>query len=94
MKEDTENEIQAIKEQMDALSESTDMEQYLDRLPEIVRNLHELASRALPEADYEGARDDIRQLIEIVSHERILTNKKELQIRLFDVLEELEIDEM
>ena len=38
MKEDTENEIQAIKEQMDALSESTDMEQYLDRLPEIVRN--------------------------------------------------------
>ena len=48
----------------------------------------------LPEADYEGARDDIRQLIEIVSHERILTNKKELQIRLFDVLEELEIDEM
>lgn len=48
----------------------------------------------LPEADYEGVRDDIRQLIEIVSHERILTNKKELQIRLFDVLEELEIDEM
>jgi hypothetical protein len=94
MKEDTENEIQAIKEQMDALSESTDMEQYLDRLPEIVRNLHELASRVLPEADYEGARDDIRQLIEIVSHELILTNKKELQIRLFDVLEELEIDEM
>jgi hypothetical protein len=33
-------------------------------------------------------------IIEIVSHELILTNKKELQIRLFDVLEELEIDEM
>ena len=48
----------------------------------------------LPEADYEGVRDDIRQSIEIVSHKCILTNKKELQIRLFDVLEELEIDEM
>ena len=48
----------------------------------------------LPEADYEDARDDIRQPIKIVSHELILTNKKELQIRLFDVLEELEIDEM
>ena len=48
----------------------------------------------LSEADYEGVRDDISQSIEIVSHECILTNKKELQIRLFDVLEELEIDEM
>jgi hypothetical protein len=40
-------EIERIVSQIDALSGSTDMEQYLDRLPEIVKNIHELSSNVL-----------------------------------------------
>ena len=70
------------------------MEEYLDRLPEILQNLHELSSRVLSEADYGESRDDIKQLIEIVSHELTLTNKKELKVKLFECLEKLETDEI
>ncbi len=52
MKEDTEKEIQEVQSQIDFLSESTNIEEYLDRLPEILQNLHELSSRVLCEADY------------------------------------------
>lgn len=70
------------------------MEQYLERLPEIVQKLHELSSKVLSEADYEGMRNDIKQLIEIVSHELILNNKKELKVKLSEVLENLETDKI
>lgn len=72
------------------LSESSNIEEYLDRLPQIVLDLHELASRVQSEADYEEMRDDIRQLMELVSHELTLTNKKELRIKLLDAFENLE----
>lgn len=91
---DTEKEIQSIEDQIKALWESTDMEQYLERLPEIVQKLHELSSKVLSEADYEGMRNDIKQLIEIVSHELILNNKKELKVKLSEVLENLETDKI
>ena len=94
MKQETENEIREIEAQIDLLSESTDIEEYLDRLPNILLDLHELSSRVLSEADYEDLRDDIRQLMEIVSHELILTNKKELKVKLLEGLENLETVEM
>ena len=94
MKEDTEKEIQEVQSQIDFLSESTNIEEYLDRLPEILQNLHELSSRVLCEADYVWWRDDIRQLMEIVLHELTLTNKKELKVKLFEGLENLETDKI
>ena len=90
MKEDTEKEIREIESQIDSLSESTNMEEYLDRLPEILQNLHELSSRVLTEAEYGDMRNDIKQLIEIVSHELILSDKKELKVKLFEGIESIE----
>ena len=90
MKQDTEKEIQKLEAQIDLLSEDTNIEEYLDRLPEILQNLHELADRVLSNEDYERYRDDIKQLMEIVLHELTLTNKKELKIKLLDSLEKLE----
>ena len=94
MKEDTEKEIQEVQSQIDFLSESTNIEEYLNRLPEILQNLHELSSRVLSEADYVWWRDDIRQLMEIVLHELTLTNKKELKVKLLEGLENLETGKM
>ena len=76
------------------LSESNNIEEYLDRLPEILLDLHELASKAQSEADYEDMRNDIKQLMELVSHELILDNKKELKVKLFEGLENLETGKM
>ena len=92
--EDTEKAIKATENQINELWESTDIEQYLDRLPEIIQNLHELAGRVLSDGDYEWWRDDIKQLMGIVLHELTLTNKKELKIKLFDALEKLETGEI
>ena len=62
-------------------------------MPEIVYNLHELANRVLPDADYEECREEIKKLIAIISHELTLTNKKELKVKLFDGFEKLEMIE-
>ena len=55
---------------------------------------HDLSSRVLSEADYEWMREDIKQLMELVSHELILDNKKELKVKLLEGLENLETVEM
>ncbi len=89
MKEDTENEIQAIKEQMDALSESTDMEQYLERLPEILLKTFELTSNAISKGKTHDNKDDLLKLIEITTFELTVSNKKELKVKLFEVLDKL-----
>lgn len=94
MKESTQEQIKALEIQIQDLSESSDFEQYLDRLPEILKDLHELASKVLSEADYQDSRDEIRQLIQLVSHELTLTTKKELKVKLFEGLENLEIVKM
>ena len=70
------------------------MEEFINRLPEIITNLHELSSKMLSNQEYEGWREDLRKFIQIVSHELILTNKKELKIKLFEGLENLETDKM
>lgn len=78
-----------IESHIDFFSQSTNIDEYLDRLPEILQNLHELSSRVLSDADYVWWRDDIKQLIEIVSHELILNNKKELKIELHPTINNL-----
>ncbi len=89
MREDTEKEIYNIQTQIDSLAESTDMEQYLERLPEILKKLHELTSNVLCEADIDDMRDDVKKLIDIVAHELVLNNKKELKVELYDTLNNL-----
>ena len=65
------------------------MEQYLERLPEILKKLHELTSNVLCEADIDDMRDDVKKLIDIVAHELVLNNKKELKVELYGTLNNL-----
>jgi len=84
---DTEKEIRAIENQIEELSKSTDMEQFINRLPEVINETFELASKMLSSADIETMRDDIEQLLEICTFELTINEKKELKIKLFDGLE-------
>lgn len=88
------SEIDELKYELNTLSESTNMEEFINRLPEIITNLHELSSRVLTDAEYEWWRDDVKKLMQIVLHELTLTNKKELKVKLFEGLENLETDKM
>ena len=65
------------------------MEQYLERLPEVLKKLHELASNVLCEADLDDMRDDVKKLIDIVAHELVLNNKKELKVEPYGALNNL-----
>jgi hypothetical protein len=47
------SEIDELKYELNTLSESTNMEEFINRLPEIITNLHELSSRVLTDAEYE-----------------------------------------
>jgi len=48
----------------------------------------------LSNAVYTSWRNDLKQLIELTTHELILNDKKELKVKLFDALEKLETFEM
>jgi hypothetical protein len=93
-KRQIDSDIQNIQSQIDTLVESSSVEEYLNRLPEILQNLHELSSNVLSNAVYTSWRNDLKQLIELTTHELILNDKKELKVKLFDALEKLETFEM
>ncbi len=84
-----ENQKQDIDNQMEKLWESTDIEQFLERLPEILSKTFELASKVLSNEDIDGIRSDMRQLIEIVTFELEISTKKELTVKLFEGLNNL-----
>jgi hypothetical protein len=86
---DTEKEIESIESQIEALSESTDMEQFIERLPEVLAKTFELASKVLSNADIETMRSDIEQLLEICTFELRVSTKKELKVKLFEPLNEV-----
>lgn len=71
------------------LSESTDIEDFLHRLPEILSKIFELSSKTLSEADSRGVKDDFFKLIELTIFELSISTKKELQVKLFEGLEDV-----
>ncbi len=80
--EDMDKEKKDIESQIEKLWESTDIEQFLERLPEILTKTFELASKALSSADIDAINSELRQLIEIVTFELEIGNKKELLVKL------------
>lgn len=87
---DMEKEIQLIDNQIDKLWRSTDMEQFIERLPEVLNKTFELASKVLSNEDIVTLKKDIEQLLEICTFELTINNKKELKIKLFDGLEKFD----
>lgn len=84
-----ENDLKRITEQINEFSEDSEMEKYLERLPEVLLKTFELASNTLQKGKSSDIRDDIVKLIELTTFELTVTNKKELKVKLFDVLDRL-----
>lgn len=74
---------------MDYSFYNTDMEKYLEKLPEVLLKTVELVSNTINKEQIEVIKEDIIKLIEITTVELTITNKKELKIQLFDVLDKL-----
>jgi hypothetical protein len=86
---DFDKDIQRLDGLISELSADTEMESYLERIPEILEKTVELASNPLRKAEIERLREDVKKLLEITTVELTITNKKELKIKLFDVLNSL-----
>lgn len=87
--QDIEKEIESGKLRLEKLWESTDIEQFMERLPEVLSKTFELASRVLSNTDINTFKNDLRQLIEIVTFELEISTKKELTVKLFEGLNNL-----
>ncbi len=86
---DMENSIKLIEEQINEFSENTEMERYLERLPEILLKTFELGSNAIQRAKVGDIKEDIFKLLEITTFELTINSKKELEIKLFEALDKL-----
>jgi hypothetical protein len=82
-------EIDKIDKEILELGEATDIEQFFRRLPEVLSKTFELSSKVLHSEEIETMKDDIYKLIEITTFELSIDTEKELQIKLFEVLETL-----
>ncbi len=81
--------IESIDGKMADILNNTNMERYLEKLPEMLLKTVELASNTLPDAKFDGLREDIKLLLELTTVELTISNKKELKVKLFDVLDKL-----
>jgi molecular chaperone DnaK (HSP70) len=86
---DMESAINRIDEEINEFSENSDMEKYLDRLPEVLLKTFELASNAVQKREIKDIHDDVLKLLELTTFELTVNNKKELKVKLFDVLDRL-----
>ena len=86
---DMDEDIRVIEGQISELSESSDMEQYLEKLPTMLLKTVELSGNAIQKRNTVGMREDIKKLLEITTVELTITNKKELKVKLFEVLDSL-----
>ncbi len=86
---DMEKSIKLIQEQINEFSGSSDMEELLERLPQILSEIVELAQKSLGEEEITEKKDSLKKLFEITVSNFSVSIKKELQIKLFDVLDVL-----
>ena len=75
--------IKMLENQISELSESTASEEFLARIPELLEKTFELCSNTLLKKKSEVSKDDILRLLEFITVELIINNKKELSIELF-----------
>lgn len=82
-------EVALIDEKIADAEKTWELQEYLDRLPEVLQKTFELASRVDQKKEIKDMRDEIIKLIQITTFELEINNKKELKIKLFDVLTSL-----
>lgn len=63
------------------------MDRYLARLPDILKETFELAEKIGRDGITESMKEDVLKLLELTTVELTVNNKKELTVKLFDVLE-------
>ena len=81
--------VNAIQKEIDDFENDMQIEKYLDCLPEILLKTSELAGNTIKKAESEDIREDLKKLLAITTSELLITNKKELRIQLFGVLERI-----
>ncbi len=87
-KKDTLNqEIIDIQKRIESLIHSSDIEKYIDRMPNIIRKIGELTAKPFTEKDFNKNFPEIVKLIDITCGELTLTKEKALKIGLYEVLE-------
>ncbi len=86
---DMDKAIHLIESEISEFTDDIDIEEYLDRLPEVLSKTFELASNDLFKSKTNDMKDDLLKLIEITTFELTVNNKKELKIKLFEVLDRL-----
>lgn len=88
--QDKQNEIINIQNRIQDVSQDTEIESFIDILPDILAKTLELSKKAFMNQDFEQSREDIMKLIEITTFELSINTKKELRIKLFDWLASFE----
>ncbi len=81
-KQDEDNAIREIENRIEALSQSTNFEKDLERLPEIFDKILELAGRTISKAENETLESDITKLIQLIKPKLPVYNEKELKVEL------------
>ena len=87
MKKELFEQIQDIEMKLETMKENENFEEFLQRIPEVINNLHELARNTLNNAENQAFREQVKELMQFTLHELTLNNKKALKIRLFEALE-------
>ena len=87
--EDMDRQIQLLENEINEFSVDTDIDKFLVRLPEVLSKTFELASNVLFKGKTQDNKDDLLKLIEISTFELTVNNKKELKVKLFEVLDRL-----
>lgn len=87
--EEEKKEIETLEKELESISGSSDIEEFFNRLPDILWKTFELSSKVLSNAEIQGMKADILKLMEICTFELEINTKKELKIKLFEGLEDL-----
>lgn len=82
--------IEAVNEKLSNYELRGSFEEELVRLPWILQKTFELGGKVLQERKKSNIKEDILKLIELTTFELTLDTKKELTVKLFDVLTDLE----
>ena len=90
IKKEFHNEIETLEIKIDGYTEQTWLEEYLLKLPSILYKTFELGNTALKQKEKAVIKEDILKLMELTTFELTLDTKKELTVKLFDVLKDLE----
>ncbi len=91
--EEYDTNISLLDSEIAEVSQSTHMDKYLERIPEILCSTFELANSTLTEAEKGEKKENLLKLLELTTFELTVNDKKELKVKLFDVLDRLVSDD-